>query len=327
MFKKNSLWACLLFCISFNAWSQAPQLGNQYSLIRNNPEDPFKNLTIGLIPLYTDFNYYNNNIGGGLQLSYLYKNSFQLSAEYRIAYLDRFYENFDKTKPNGYGVNGSTPAMNGELNMAYYVSHKTLTVMEPARYFKGKGATMNRYYVDLQAKRSISMGFRVGGIFQSTWVQDNNGRITFGAQEVANPENRISRSGAGFSTTMTSFIAAVGFSRLLVRDFQAQIEGENSEIDMFRVREFYVDFLFAPSIALDNMYYTRDTQGTYVLGNVQKYTAINQFGIRGGYSLKSTGPKGFVFGLEGGIRPGVKLNEQLNTYLVAKIGFALSTKL
>ncbi len=325
MKKIKQLALILLACIaSTKVSAQSMNLGE-------NNLDKAKNLSIVCVPVGFDVYNQNLNLFAEARLQYRFKKELGwLSANYKIAYLDRTEENsFVET------IAGSSPLKELAATVGFNFKKKEIIkIATPGFYTR-------RNKIRLPVKFLRSYGIHAGysqfqSIFASGSTTNYNGEITLGADTKSVTVSATPMFSAG--------ILHLGIHRQWLENYVIDYStgGEKKSVSSKSIKTVYADFFYAPFMNLEPVYLAlgenspnsnqnyNSTGGNfnynYYPVNLNAGTKKIPVGARIGMDLIELDGFGYNYGFEVGFRPGVYTPLD-NLYILVKMGFSINAKL
>lgn len=282
-----------------------------YNLTSDDPYDLHK-VFLHFQPLYADLAAINVTAGFGVEANYFHENTFDLTFTGRTTYGKRFDLSRDAAVKNGINENKATPHFFLELGGTYHIKDKerasttTVTLFDGALKGSAWAATLpDKLEVEANVREII--GVRLGGIYTATTTDLTR------TLELQNSELSTPGIPENLYTNVSAFIVNVGGSMSWFRNFSVEFDAPWSPSGDDLLFTTYVDFLYAPSIRVEELL----IQGTSVATDNVK---TNPYGFRVGISGKFDRKLGWGYGVETGIRPGL---QNTGFFLTAKISFPI----
>ncbi len=301
-------------------------------------------LFIGVTPLYGELFVTNVNAGFGMDVVYYHKDKVDFRAQFRKTYSSRF---FDLARTQA--VNESQTSVDNRAEVFNYFeiggtwhikdfeeSSKTKMFLYKNSYKGNKWAARVPLNAEVPCKVRKIYGARLGGILWDSStdldrVLDNQKLTNASLVNIANPEDvlpeqEFDREGDLKDIHVFTNIATKGLylggSMTWIRNVAINFDKFEEGVDDL-ILTTYFDLLYAPSISLDDIVYTRkDEFGNPILGQTSTYSVspikTKTFGFRVGIDGRFNRQLGWAYGAEAGYRPSILGS---TFYVMAKISF------
>jgi len=344
MIRKNHFLiflAVLLF--TFQAYAQGDRKDKTAVTYEEIYDEPYSinKLFVQIQPLYGDLFATNVNAGFGLETTYYQKDKFDIHAGFRKSYSQKFYDfTRDLAIKNSTVDNRAQVFTYYELGGTYHIkdfeqSSKTKMFLFKNSYKGNKWAARVPLSAEIPCKVRKIYGVRLGGIVWNSSVDVNRvlakQKLTMDQLKTADgislPDTLVMN---GESRQMNAFTniytinGYVGGSITWIRNVAVNFDKFEEGIDDL-ILTAYFDILVAPSIKLDDIYYTGSNEknpgNPDVVGtNIYKVSSIKtqSFGFRAGLEGKFNRTWGWSYGGEVGYRPGI---QGQGFYALIKIAF------
>ena len=344
MIRKNHFLiflAVLLF--TFQAYAQGDRKDKTAVTYEEIYDEPYSinKLFVQIQPLYGDLFATNVNAGFGLETTYYQKDKFDIHAGFRKSYSQKFYDfTRDLAIKNSTVDNRAQVFTYYELGGTYHIkdfeqSSKTKMFLFKNSYKGNKWAARVPLSAEIPCKVRKIYGVRLGGIVWNSSVDVNRvlakQKLTMDQLKTADgislPDTLVMN---GESRQMNAFTniytinGYVGGSITWIRNVAVNFDKFEEGIDDL-ILTAYFDILVAPSIKLDDIYYTGSNEknpgNPDVVGtNIYKVSPIKtqSFGFRAGLEGKFNRTWGWSYGGEVGYRPGI---QGQGFYALIKIAF------
>lgn len=301
-------------------------------------------LFVGVTPLYGELFVTNVNAGFGMDVVYYHKDKADFRAQFRKTYSSQF---FDLARTQA--LNESQTSVDNRAEVFNYFeiggtwhikdfeeSSKTKMFLYKNSYKGNKWASRVPLNAEVPCKVRKIYGARLGGIMWDSStdldrVLDNQKLTNASLANVANPEdvlpeqefdNEGDLKDIHVFTNIASKGLYLGGSMTWIRNVAINFDKFEEGVDDL-ILTTYFDLLYAPSIALDDIVYTRkDEFGNPILGQTATYSVspikTKSFGFRVGIDGRFNRQLGWAYGAEAGYRPSIQGS---TFYVMAKISF------
>jgi hypothetical protein len=300
-------------------------------------------LFVGLTPVYAELFVTNVNAGFGLDVAYYYKDKADFRAGFRKTYSAQF---FDLSRSQALNQNQSSVDNRAEvynyfeLGGTYHVkdfeeSSKTKMFLYKNSYKGNKWAARVPLNAEVPCKVRKVYGARLGGIMWDSSTdleralekQDltNTDLVNINNPEDVLPEKQTNPAGEQEDVHVFSNISSkglyVGGSMSWIKNVAVSFDKFEEGIDDL-IFTAYVDILYAPSIKVDDIVYTRKDVVTGAPLETNTYSIsplkTKSFGFRAGIDGRFNRQFSWAYGGEFGYRPSI---EGRGFYALIKISF------
>jgi hypothetical protein len=283
-------------------------------------------LFVGFQPLYGELFTANINAGFGAEVSYYHMDKLDFKAQFRKTYSRRFFDFSRDLALSNSNVDNAAQVYNYfELGGTYHVkdfeqASKTKMVLYKNSYKGNKWASRVPLYADVPCKVRKIYGVRLGGILWNSSTDVNralkeqgltNDQLKSDTDEGL-PLQEYNKAGelenVDLFTNLSSKSVYVGGSMAWIKNVAVNFDKFEEGIDdlMFTV---FADIMFAPSITLDDIVYTkkdiqgnRTTTATYSVSPIKTSPIGFRLGIDGRFNRTLS----WAYGGEIGYRPGIQ---------------------
>jgi len=283
-------------------------------------------LFVGFQPLYGELFTANINAGFGAEVSYYHMDKLDFKAQFRKTYSRRFFDFSRDLALSNSNVDNDVQVYNYfELGGTYHVkdfeqASKTKMVLYKNSYKGNKWASRVPLYADVPCKVRKIYGVRLGGILWNSSTDVNralkeqgltNGQLKSDTDEGL-PLQEYNKAGelenVDLFTNLSSKGVYVGGSLAWIKNVAVNFDKFEEGIDdlMFTV---FADIMFAPSITLDDIVYTKkDIQGNRTTTSTYSVSPIktSPIGFRLGIDGRFNRTLSWAYGGEVGYRPGIQ---------------------
>lgn len=301
---------CLFISMFVAIASQAQTLS--YTIEKENTDIKFGlgKLSVWDILISTSRMTFSGGVGGKFYMNGLYVN-----ANYNFHYLDNLAEASSTENIRGSSVYKPTKSRDADLTVGYFYQKET----EGKVRVNIRSTSSVTHYTYVDAKYNKIMGVQLGyksGFSQLTIPQGIN------VTDYYLPSTGVIKTDAGMTSYLQYGWLSVGPSYGKIVDVEADFKGIGVRKSQY-FKRFYANVLIATKGKLEDVYYTEGYGSSnplvhrYVLdGNV----TMSKFGFNVGFETFKFNKVGFVYGLELGVMPGVKVTKAGNGYLAVKWG-------
>jgi hypothetical protein len=339
MIRKNHFLiflSALLF--SFPAFSQGERKDKTAVTYEEIYDEPYSvnKLFVQIQPLYGEMFVTNVNAGFGIEASYYHQDKFDVRAHFRKTYSQKFFD-FSRDLANKTSdVDNRSQVYNYfEVGGTYHVkdfeqSSKTKMFLYKNSYKGNKWAARVPLSAEVPCKVRKIYGARIGAFH---WAGTTDLTRALAKQELTNADLKTAGGESlpemhevqgrqvpvDVFTNITSTGLYVGGSMSWIKNVAVNFDKFEEGVDdlMFTA---YVDILVAPSIKIDNIFYTTNKgtpdaiQNTYSVSPLRTKT----FGFRAGIEGKFNRAWSWAYGGEFGYRPSL---QGRGFYALIKISF------
>ncbi len=300
-------------------------------------------LFVGLTPVYAELFVTNVNAGFGLDVSYFHKDKANFRAGFRKTYSAQFFDlaRSQAIKQEQSSVDNRAEVYNYfELGGTYHIkdfeeSSKTKMFLYKNSYKGHRWASRVPLNAEVPCKVRKIYGARLGGIFwdSSTDLEralakqglKNTDLVNIRNPEDVLPEKQMNMSGQMEDVHVFSNIASKGLylggSMTWIKNVAVSFDKFEEGIDDL-IFTAYLDLLYAPSIELDDIVYTKRAPDTGVPLETNTYSVspikTKAFGFRAGIDGRFNRQFSWSYGGEVGYRPSI---EGRGFYALIKISF------
>lgn len=285
-----------------------------YQMMYDDPYD-IRNLYIQFQPFFGDVGSLNITGGFGIEASYYHKSTWDANIAFRTSYGKKFDINRDAAIKNASNNNEFPFHYNLEFGGTYHLrdilmSEKSSTVLLYNKNLSGRDlATSIPKTTEVNGKVRNVIGIRLGGILHSTTVNINSVLVQQDKTLFYSEGTPI------FDETLYSHLSTftinVGGSYSWIRNYAIEFSDEWDPAGDDKMLTPYFDILFAPSVKLANLNMPAETVSTDPIDKLK-------VGFRGGLDVKFNKKFSWAYGVQGGLRPGIKGS---GWYLMFKMSF------
>ncbi|RLD23223.1 MAG: hypothetical protein DRI71_05805, partial [Bacteroidetes bacterium] len=275
-----------------------------------------RNLYLQFQPFYGDVGALNITGGFGLEASYYHESKFDANISFRTSYGKRFDINRDAAIKNATNNNEFPFHYNFEFGGTYHFrdllnSETTSTVLLYNKNLKGQDwATTIPKTTEINGKVRTVIGIRLGGALHSTTV-DINSALAEQNKTLYYSDGTTPIFNETLYSNLKSFTINVGGSYSWIRNYAVEFSDEWDPAGDDKIITPYLDFLFAASVNLADLNMPLETVSTEPIDKLK-------VGVRGGVDVKFNRKLSWSYGVQGGIRPGIK---KKGLYLMFKMSF------
>jgi hypothetical protein len=312
----------LLFLFSgFVAFAQEEDTEEAVPSYQTMYDDPYdiRNLYLQFQPLYGDIGVLNVTGGFGVEGAYYHKSNFDLQLAFRTSYGKRFDINRDAATRNATNTAEFPLYYNLEFGGTYHIrdimQESSSKVLLYSKQLKGtEWASTVARQTEINGKVRTVIGARLGGMLNSTTANIN---ATLAAQgKELFYENGIPVIGEDIYSNLQTFTIYAGASYSWIRNYAVEFSERWDPSGDDQILTPYFDIMFAPSINLSDVVINGESVSTLDIDE----TSI---GFRGGLNVKFNRKLSWGYGVESGVRPGLK---KRGFFLVFKMSFPVYAK-
>jgi len=310
--KRYYLFFTLLLLI-FALQRVMAQGSNQAITYEELYDDPYaiNKLFVHLQPLYAELFKTNVNAGFGAAINYYHENKFNLHAHYRQAYFKSFDFARDVALKNQEIENRPDNFNFFEAGGTYHIKDleadtETKLVLYSKTYQKGNrwAAKVPEHTVVPSKVRKI-IGGRLGGWSYNTSA-DLNRIMKDQGVGLVDQDSVAMPGGVYVNGNMSVFGGFLGGSMSWIKNMAIKPDKGYGVLSDDQILTAYFDIVLAPAISIDDIEY-KDPDADF---RRRVFSAdpvnTNMFGFRAGLEGKYNRELGWSYGLETGIRPGIK---------------------
>lgn len=272
-----------------------------YQTMYDDPYD-IRNLYIMFQPLYGDVGAINITGGFGIEGAYYHESLFDLQLSFRTSYGRKFDINREGAVNNATN-NDTYPAFysiefGGTYHIKDLLKESSSDVLLYSKQLSGSdwAATIPRH-AEINSKVRTIIGGRLGGNFTNTTANVSD-VLSVQGQELAYSDGTPVFDENLYSSLQT-FVIYVGGSYSWIRNYAVEFSERWDPAGDDQIFTPYFDVMFAPSINLQDVTLGSETISTE---SIEKLA----MGFRGGLNVKFNRKFSWGYGVEAGVRPGLK---------------------
>jgi len=276
-------------------------------------DDPYaiNKLYVHLQPLYGELFKTNVTVGFGAAVNYYYEDKFNLHAHYRQAYFKSFDLARDVALKNQEIENRPDNFNFFEVGGTYHIKDleadtETKLVLYSKKYQKGNrwAAKVPEHTVVPSKVRKI-IGGRLGGLGYNTSSDLNNimkdqGVVLVDQDSVPMPADVY------VNGNMSVFGGFLGGSMSWIKNMAIKPDKGYGVLSDDQILTVFFDILIAPSISFDDIEYKDPAEDYRTRVFSADPVKTSMIGVRAGLEGKYNRELGWSYGIETGIRPGIK---------------------
>ena len=305
------LLSLLLSLLTLTGWAQLSE--KEAITYEELYDDPYaiNKLFLHLQPLYAELSATNVSAGFGIAANYYHENKVDFHASFRQAYARSFDLARDAALKNSYIVNTPNNFTYGEIGATYHLQDaesdsETKLILYSRKYQRGnRWASHVPEFTVVPAKIRKIKGIRGGGFAFDTSldlkrINDAQAIVLTDELGEAFPADLYYHS----NQVVKGFF--LGGSMSWIRNMAVKPDKGYSVLASNHMLTTYADFLYAPSITVEDVQY-RDPQNNNQLRKFStKAIETKPWGFRLGLEGKYNQKIGWSYGAEAGTRPGIK---------------------
>jgi hypothetical protein len=345
---KYRFWITIAALLAFNSslFAQGERKDKTPVTYEELYDEPYSihKLFVGVTPLYGELFVTNVNAGFGMDVAYYHKEKANFRAQFRKTYSAQFFDHARTQAINERqtSVDNRAEVFNYfELGGTWHIkdfeeSTKTKMFLYKNSYKGNKWAARVPLNAEVPCKVRKIYGARLGGIIWDSSVdldrvmekQDltNSSFVNVVNSDDFLPEQEFNKNGdlkdIHVFTNIASKGVYLGGSMTWIKNVAINFDKFEEGVDDL-IFTAYFDILYAPSLRLDNIVYTRkDEFGAPILGETSTYAIspikTQPFGFRIGMDGRFNRQLSWSYGGEVGYRPGIQGS---GFYILAKISF------
>lgn len=289
-----------------------------YQMMYDDPYD-IRDLYLMFQPLYGDIGALNITGGFGVEGAYYHKSKFDLQLAFRTSYGRRFDINRDAAKNNATNTDEFPFYYNIEVGGTYHIQdvmkESSSKVLLYTKHLKGvEWASMVARQIEVNGKVRTIIGGRLGGMYNST-TANINAILSVQEIDLLDAEGLPILNEDLYSNLQT-FVIYVGGSYSWIRNFAVEFSERWDPSGDDQIITPYLDIMYAPSINLNDITLGGETIST---ADIEKLS----LGFRAGVNVKFNRKLSWGYGVETGIKPGIK---KRGFFLVFKMSFPIYAK-
>jgi hypothetical protein len=280
-----------------------------YEEVYNDPYD-INRLFFHFQPVYGEFFRTNINIGFGLRADYSLKNKIDFAVQFRMPYGARFDFNRDNAQKNSNFENSPKAFLFMEAGGFYHIIDKETEGKSKFVLYSKSTIKQDQWessvpeYVEAPVKIRRVYGVRAGGVYYQTSLNIN---------DIANSQNVtiVDSSGTAMPqelkafSNMTSTAFYLGGGLSIIKNIALKFDKTYDEVSNDLIFNAFFDIFYAPWLNVDDLYY-KPAAGLQEIIYSTSPIKTNSFGFRAGIDGKFNRFISFGYGIETGIRPGIK---------------------
>ena len=320
MATKYTFLICLFLFSGFVAFGQEEEEEEvpTYQTMYDDPYD-IRNLYLMFQPIYGDIGAINLTGGFGIEGAYYHKSKFDVQLAFRTSYGKRFDINRDAATRNATNTDAFPMYFNIEFGGTYHIQdvmkESSSKVLLYSKSLKGTdwASTVARY-AEVNGKVRTIIGGRLGGMFNST-TTNINAILSVQEKDLYDSEG-LPYLNEDIYSNLQTFVIYVGGSYSWIRNYAVEFSERWDPSGDDQLITPYFDIMFAPSINLSDVTIDGETVSTADIDQLS-------LGFRGGVNVKFNRKLSWGYGVEAGIKPGIK---KRGFFLVFKMSFPLYAK-
>jgi hypothetical protein len=320
MTSKYTFLIFLILLSGFAAFSQEEEKEEvpAYQMKYDDPYD-IRDLYLQFQPLYGDIGATNITGGFGVEAAYYHKSKFDLQLAFRTSYGKRFDINRDAATRNATNTDEFPMYFNVEFGGTYHIKdvlkESSSKVLLYSKQYTGIAwASTVARSVEITSNLRTIIGGRLGGLFSST-TTNINAILSVQSKDLYDSEGLPIINEDVYSNLQT-FVIYVGGSYSWIRNYAVEFSERWDPSGNDQIITPYFDIMYAPSINLNDVTLNGETVSTADIEELN-------LGFRGGINVKFNRKLSWGYGVEAGIKPGVK---KRGFFLVFKMSFPLYAK-
>jgi len=272
-----------------------------YQTMYDDPYD-IRNLYLQFQPFYGDVGALNITGGFGIEGAYYHKSLFDVQLAFRTSYGKRFDLNRDAASRNATNSDNFPMSFHLEFGGTYHIQdlmkESSSEVLLYSKKLSGTewASTVPRSAVVNGKVRTI-IGARLGGMSYSN-TANVNAILSVQNKELFYSEGTPVLDEALYSHLQT-FVIYAGASYSWIRNYAVEFSEQWDPSGDDLILTPYFDIMYAPSIKLQSVRLPTETVSTDEIDKLN-------VGFRGGLNAKFNRKLSWAYGVEAGIRPGIK---------------------
>lgn len=300
---KNTLLTCILLWSGFIAFGQEEdqQEVPSYQTMYDDPYD-IRNLYISFQPMYGDIGSLNIGGGFGVEATYYQNSLFDAYLAFRTTYGKKFDINRDAAIKNATNNNDYPIYYDVDFGGTYHLqdimTESSSDVLLYSKSLRGTDwASTMANTTTISGKVRNIIGIRLGGILHSTTVNINS--VLVHQDLTLYYSDGIPVINENMFSNLNTFTIYVGGSYSWIKNYAVEFSERWDPAGDDKIITPYFDFMFAASNKLDDLALPTEVVST---DPIEKLNV----GFRGGLNVKYNRTLSWGYGLEAGLRPGVK---------------------
>ena len=317
MTMKKSLLICLFLLSGFIALGQEENDDESpaYQTLYDDPYD-IRNFYLQFQPIYVDISSINMTGGFGIEWAYYHKSLYDLQIAFRTSYGKRFDITRDAAIRNATNKNDFPIHINLDFGGTFHVrdimkesSSKALLYSKSLKGTEWASTIASHTTINGKVRRVI--GTRLGGIFYSSTVNVNTvlsiqGKELFYTEKIPVLDEKL-------YSNLQSFIIYAGGSFTWIKNYAVEFNERWEPTGNDLIITPYLDLLLAASVKLQDVFLPREIISTDSID-------LLNVGFRGGLNVRFNRKLSWGYGVETGIRPGIK---NMGFYLMVRMSFPI----
>ena len=319
-----SKYTFLIFLFLFNGFvgfsqEEEKEEAPAYQMLYDDPYD-IRNFYLQFQPLYGDIGAINITGGFGIEGAYYHKSKFDLQLAFRTSYGKKFDINRDAATNNATNSTDEFPMyFNIELGGTYHIKdvmkESSSKVLLYSKQYTGiEWASTVPRSTEINGNVRNIIGARLGGMFSSTTANINT---ILSVQEIDLYDSEgLPILNEDVYSNLQTFIIYVGGSYSWIRNYAVEFSERWDPSGDDQLITPYIDIMYAASVNLNDVTLNGETVST---ADIEELS----LGFRGGVNVKFNRKLSWGYGVEAGIKPGIK---KRGFFLVFKMSFPLYAK-
>ena len=320
MATRYTFLACLFLFSGFIAFAQEEE--DDVPAYQKMYDDPYdiRNLYLQFQPLYGDIGALNVTGGFGVEGAYYHNSKFDLQLAFRTSYGKRFDINRHAASNNATNTDKFPFYFNVEFGGTYHfqdiMKESSSKVLLYNKQLKGTNwsSTIPRS-AEVNGNLRNVIGGRLGGMFNST-TANINAILSVQEKDLYDSEG-LPILNEDIYSNLQSFVIYVGGSYSWIRNYAVEFSEVWDPSGDDQILTTYFDIMYAPSINLNDVTVAGETIST---ADIEQLS----LGFRGGVNVKFNRKLSWGYGVEAGIKPGIK---KRGFFLVFKMSFPIYAKM
>ena len=317
---KNTFLICLFLLSAFitNGQDVEKEEVPAYQTMYDDPYD-IRNLYIQFQPLYGDVGALNITGGFGIEGAYYHESLFDVQLAFRTSYGRRFDINRHAASRNATNSNDFPFHFNLEFGGTYHIQdimkESSSKVLLYTKNLKGtEWASTVARHAEINGKVRTVIGGRLGGMFYSSTANISTILSVQGKELFLANGNPVLDE--NLYSNIQSFVIYVGGSYSWIRNYAVEFSERWDPSGDDQILTPYFDILYSPSINLQDVILASETVSTDAIDKLN-------LGFRGGINVKFNRTLSWGYGVEAGVRPGIK---KRGFFLLFKMSFPIYAK-
>ena len=294
-----------------------------YEEVYDDPYD-INRLFVQFQPIYGEFFRSNINLGFGLRADYFLDKKADFTLQFRKPYGSKFDFSRDNAKKNSDFENSPKPFFYVDLGGAYHILDKEVDGKSKFVLFSksfqnaDKWESMTPEYMEAPIKLRRIYSVRTGGTYYQSTLDVNDISKSQNINIVDSSGNSIPGELKAFGNILVSGIY-IGGGMTIIKNVALKFDKTYDQVSNDLIFSAYFDLCYAPGIVIGDLFY-KPAPGLSEIRYFSSSIKTSPLGFRLGIDGKFNRNLSWGYGIETGIRPGIK-NQGL--FIQGRISFPI----